>query len=58
MTELERQEHEKEIREQIRMEQRAYKRAWNAANRDKIKAYNRKQYLKRVQEKRKAGGQS
>ena len=50
MTELERQ-----ILEQIRMKQLAYKRAWNAANRERIKRYNRKQYLKRKEKRLEEG---
>lgn len=55
MTELERQELERQILEQIRMKQLAYKRAWNAANRERIKRYNRKQYLKRKEKRLEEG---
>ena len=47
MTEQEKIDFEKAIRQKVLMEQRAYKKEWRAKNKDKVKESNRKYYEKK-----------
>ena len=47
MTEQEKADFEKAIREKVIMEHRAYKKEWRSKNKDKVKLSNRKYYEKR-----------
>ena len=47
MSEQEKADFERAIREQVRMEHRAYKKEWRDKNKDKVKKHNRTYYEKR-----------
>ena len=51
MTEQEKADFEKTIREKILMESRAYKKEWRNKNKEKVKASNKKYYEKRKVER-------
>ena len=55
MTDQEKADFEKAIREKVLMERRAYKAEWRRKNKDKIKRSNQKYYEKRKQSKANGG---
>ena len=52
MSELSREQIEKEIREQMRAAMREYKREWRKKNPDKVKAANERYWIKRAMKMR------